>query len=85
MAIQWVHDNIDSFGGDANSITIAGESAGGFSVALQALNSSNKGLFHRVIAQSGVSNYMTTFDNARSTTKLISKVSIVVPILIQRL
>jgi carboxylesterase type B len=73
MAIQWVHDNIDSFGGDANSITLAGESAGGFSVALQALHPSNKGLFHRVIAQSGVSNSMTTFDNARSTAKLISK------------
>lgn len=73
MAIQWVHDNIDSFVGDANSITLAGESAGGFSVALQALHPSNKGLFHRVIAQSGVSNSMTTFDNARSTAKLISK------------
>ncbi|XP_052071092.1 carboxylesterase 1F-like [Mytilus californianus] len=53
MAIKWVHDNIESFGGDPNSVTIAGQSAGAFSVALQALNPANKGLFHRVIAQSG--------------------------------
>ena len=54
MAIQWVHDNIESFGGNPNSVTIFGESAGGFSVGLHAINPSNKGLFQRVIAQSGV-------------------------------
>ena len=56
LAIQWVHDNIDSFGGDSQSVTIFGQSAGGFSVALQAINPNNTGLFQRVIAQSGVSN-----------------------------
>ena len=51
-----MHYNIDSFGGDPRSVTIFGESAGGFSVALQAITPSNRGLFQRVIAQSGVSN-----------------------------
>ena len=42
-------------------VTIFGESAGGFSVGLHALIPSNKGLFHRVIAESGVSNsYLAT-------------------------
>ena len=56
LAMQWVHDNIESFGGNPNSVTIFGVSAGGYSVALQAINPTNRGLFHRVIAQSGVSN-----------------------------
>lgn len=55
LAIQWVHDNIESFGGDPKSITIVGESAGAHSVALQAINPINRGLFHRIIQQSGTS------------------------------
>ncbi|XP_052071190.1 fatty acyl-CoA hydrolase precursor, medium chain-like [Mytilus californianus] len=55
-AIQWVNDNIESFGGNTQSITLFGESAGGFSVGLQAIFPANKGLFHRVIEQSGTSN-----------------------------
>ena len=54
MALQWVHDNIRSFGGNPDSVTIFGESAGGWSVSMQSLQPSNKGLFHRLIAQSGV-------------------------------
>ncbi|XP_052071206.1 putative inactive carboxylesterase 4 [Mytilus californianus] len=54
-AIQWVNNNIESFGGNTQSITLFGESAGGFSVGLQAIFPANKGLFHRVIEQSGSS------------------------------
>ena len=54
MALQWVHGNIRSFGGNPDSVTIFGESAGGWSVSAHSLHPSNKGLFHRLIAQSGV-------------------------------
>ncbi|KAK3106128.1 hypothetical protein FSP39_013291 [Pinctada imbricata] len=54
LALQWVHDHIESFGGNPNSVTIFGESAGGMSVSSQSLIPSNQGLFQRVIAQSGV-------------------------------
>ncbi|XP_046579765.1 cholinesterase 2-like isoform X1 [Haliotis rubra] len=53
LALQWVKKNIASFGGDINSITLMGESAGSASVAFQALYSGSKGLFQRTVMQSG--------------------------------
>ncbi|XP_033739125.1 liver carboxylesterase 2-like [Pecten maximus] len=54
LALEWVHAHIADFGGNPNSVTLFGQSAGGFSVSLQAIYPQNKGLFHRVIAHSGV-------------------------------
>ncbi len=34
MALEWVRDNIDAFGGNPDDVTIMGESAGANSVAL---------------------------------------------------
>ena len=53
MALNWIQRNIKNFGGDPNMITIAGESAGSYSVLYHMLSPLSKGLFHRVIAQSG--------------------------------
>ncbi|WAR27707.1 CEL-like protein [Mya arenaria] len=55
MAIKWIHDHIDSFGGDNERVTLFGNSAGGAAVMYQALYPPNRGLFQRVIAQSGSS------------------------------
>ncbi|XP_049801051.1 esterase E4-like [Schistocerca nitens] len=53
QALRWVQQNIASFGGDPNSVTISGYSAGGVSVYLHMLSPMSKGLFHRGIAMSG--------------------------------
>jgi para-nitrobenzyl esterase len=51
-ALAWVRAHIDRFGGDANNVTIFGESAGGASVLNLIATPSAGGLFHRVIAES---------------------------------
>ena len=53
MALRWVRDNIAKFGGNPANVTIFGESAGASDVNALIASPLTKGLFVRVIAQSG--------------------------------
>jgi len=53
LALHWVKRNIAAFGGDAENITMFGESAGGMSVSTLLTLPAARGLFHKAIAQSG--------------------------------
>ncbi len=52
-ALKWVKNNIEAFGGDPENVTIAGQSAGAFSVNILMVSSLSKGLFNKAIAESG--------------------------------
>lgn len=45
IALRWVNDNIQSFGGDPSKITIFGQSAGGASTHYHYLSKLSRGLF----------------------------------------
>ncbi|XP_033126553.1 cholinesterase 1-like [Anneissia japonica] len=53
MALQWVRENIEAFGGDPEKVTIFGVSAGAGSVSAHLLASTKCDLFQRAILQSG--------------------------------
>ena len=52
-ALRWVRKNIAAFGGDANNVTIFGESGGGTKVSHLMVSPLAKGLFHRAMIESG--------------------------------
>ena len=58
MALKWVRNNINKFGGDSNNVTIFGESAGGHNVLSLLVSKKAEGLFHKAISMSG---YTTQF------------------------
>ncbi len=53
LALEWVRDNVDRFGGDPDNVTVFGESGGGSKVSTLLALPSAEGLFHRAIIQSG--------------------------------
>lgn len=58
--LEWIHDNIEAFGGDPGNVMIFGQSGGGGKVVRLMHMPAAKGLFHRVCAQSGSANYRNT-------------------------
>ncbi len=53
LALQWVRDNIEEFGGDPRNVTIFGQSGGGAKCATLMAMPAAAGLFHRVLTMSG--------------------------------
>ena len=66
-ALEWVRDEIASFGGDPGNVTIFGESAGGMSVGSLMASPLARGLFRRAILESGAGHNALTVEEADAT------------------
>ena len=76
LALEWIRDNIASFGGDPENVTIIGHSGGAAKVACLLALPSARGLFHRAVIMSGVVTLrsMTSAESAESTARLVSAI-----------
>ncbi|XP_039288226.1 neuroligin-2 isoform X1 [Nilaparvata lugens] len=68
MALRWVYENIGSFNGDRESITLFGPGAGAASAGLLMVNPRTRSYVKRVIAQSGsaLADWAMTMDKYRA-------------------
>ncbi|EWM25433.1 cholinesterase precursor [Nannochloropsis gaditana] len=53
LALEWVRDNIGFFGGDAEAVTLAGQSAGAFSACLHMLAPKSRAMLQALVMESG--------------------------------
>ncbi|XP_046545497.1 cholinesterase 2-like [Haliotis rubra] len=75
MAFKWVKTNVANFGGDANRITIFGESAGGISVGLHVLSPLSRDTFDRAIMESGPISESFTYLDAHTSKDITIKLA----------
>ena len=76
-ALHWIQRNIGEFGGDAENVTIFGESGGGAKVSLMLATPKAEGLFHKAIVQSGSALEIRTPDIATAEARaLLSELAI---------
>lgn len=74
-ALQWIQDNIESFGGDPDNVTLFGQSGGGAKVLAMMTTPYAKGLFRRGIVQSGATETMgVTFTGQEASVSLSERI-----------
>lgn len=74
-ALEWIHDNIEAFGGDPKNVTVFGQSGGGAKVLALMTSPYAEDLFDKGIVQSGATETMgVSFNTQESSTRLAENV-----------
>lgn len=76
LALKWVQKNIKLFGGNPDSVTLAGNSAGAISVQYHMYSAMSDGLFHRAMSVSGsaLSSWALTTHGLEKAKKLATNI-----------
>ena len=78
-ALEWIRDNIGAFGGDPDTVTVFGESAGAMSIGTLLAMPRAEGLFRRAILQSGAAHHTLTPATAQQIGKHLADLLDVLP------
>ncbi|GAB0088427.1 Carboxylesterase, type B [Sergentomyia squamirostris] len=73
MALEWIRDNVDKFGGNPASVTLLGQGSGCAAVQMHMMNARSSLLFHRVILQSGSLAHWALLKNPKKQFQLQAK------------
>lgn len=65
LALAWVQENIRSFGGDSNNVTVLGQSSGGTSILALLASPGSKALFHAAVSLSASPNITVSITDAQ--------------------
>ena len=75
QSLEWIHDNIEQFGGDPDNITVFGQSGGGAKVLSLMTSPYAKGKFQKAIVQSGATETMgVTFSTKEASLALTESI-----------
>lgn len=75
LALKWVQDNIQFFGGNPNLVTLLGGQSGAAAATAMMVSPMAQGLFHRAIVMSGSATSMHYRDNSYWTKRMASELN----------
>lgn len=74
LALEWVRNNIEAFGGDKQNVTLSGFSAGARDALNCVISPAMKGLFHKVISFSGGMTTCSVREGRRWSNQKLAKI-----------